>query len=235
MNTKKIIIIVILVIAILLGVYVFTSSNKSTNEDINYKPNNKVETTENEQILPEIEFLKSISGLKAKNIELIDNPVGIKGEFLAPRESILNGVDFFLKHTENDKMENVKVDIGQGYITISVDYKITQNINTPIQVKVIPTLNDNKDLELKIQEVKFLDLKIADWIVNMGLKSFIKDWFPKDKDINIDFNEGVVVIYKDNFKGIQLDKLKVESTGLNIDMIIDLDIIINNINSKTNK
>ncbi len=235
MNRKKIIIIVILVIAILLGIYAFTSSNKPTNEDISNKPNNKIEITENEQTLPEIEFLKSISGLKAKNIELIDKPVGIKGEFLAPRESILNGVDFFLKHTENDKMENVKVDIGQGYITISVDYKITQNINTPIQVKVIPTLNDNKDLELKIQEVKFLDLKIADWIVNMGLKSFIKDWFPKDKDINIDFNEGVVVIYKDNFKGIQLDKLKVESTGLNIDMIIDLDIIINNINSKTNK
>ena len=55
-------------------------------------------------------------------------------------------------------MENVKVDIGKGYIYIIVDYKITKNITTPIEVKVVPTLNNNKDLELKIQEVKFLDL-----------------------------------------------------------------------------
>ena len=66
----------------------------------------------------------------------------------------------------------------------------------------------------------------------MGLKSFIKDWFPKDENINVEFKDGVVVIYKDNFKGIDLDKLKVESTGLNINMTIDLNTIIKNINSK---
>lgn len=130
-------------------------------------------------------------------------------------------------------MENVKVDLGKGYISISVDYKITKNITTPIKVKVIPTLNNNKDLELKIQEVKFLDLKISDWLVNIALKSFIKDWFPKNKDINIDFKEGFVIIYKDNFKGINIDKLKVELTGLNIDMTIDLNIIISDMNNKT--
>lgn len=232
MNTKKITIIVILIVTVLLGIYISISSNKPINEDVIDKPNNKVETTENKETIPEIEFLKSISGLKVNNIELINNPVGIKGEFLAPRESILNGVDYFLNHTKNDKIRNVKVDIGQGYIIISADYKITNKIITPIQAKVVPTLNNNKDLEIKIQEVKFLDLKIADWIVNMGLKSFIKDWFPKDKDINIDFKEGLVVIYKDNFKGISLDKLKLESTGLNLNMTIDLDTIIGNINSK---
>ena len=42
-----------------------------------------------------------------------------------------------------------------------------KNITTPIKVKVVPTLNNNKDLELKIQEVKFLDLKISDWLVNL--------------------------------------------------------------------
>ena len=197
-----------------------------------YKPNNKVETTEDKNTIEELEFLKSISGLKAKNIELIDSPVGIKGEFLLPRESILNGVDYFLKHTENSKMTNVKVDLGNGYIDIRVDYKIIKKIDTPIEVKVVPLLNKNKDLELKIDEFKFLDLKIADWIVDIGLKSFIKDWFPKDEDINIEFKEGVVVIYKDNFKGISLDSLKVKETGLNINMTIDLNIIIKNINSK---
>ncbi|WP_282193084.1 hypothetical protein [Romboutsia ilealis] len=232
MNLKRIIVIIILVISVILGIYLFTLSNDSKNEDISYKPNDKIEATNNKETVPVIDFLKSISGLKAKNIELIDSPVGIKGEFLAPRESILNGVDYFLKRTENDKMTNVKVDIGDSYIVIRVDYKITNSITTPIEIKVIPRLNNNKDLELKIKEVKFLDLKIADWIVNIGLKSFIKDWFPNDKQINIEFKEGVVIIYKDNFKGIYLDTLKVESTGLNINMTIDLDTIIKNINSK---
>ena len=131
-------------------------------------------------------------------------------------------------------MENVKVDIGKGYISIRVDYNIIKNITTPIEVKVIPSLNVNKDLELKIQEVKFLDLKISDWLVNIALKSFIKDWFPKGEDINIDFKEGSVIIYKDNFKGISIDKLKVESSALNINMTIDLNTILSNINS-TNK
>ena len=125
----------------------FVPINNSKGEDISYKPNNKIEATDNKETIQTIEFLKSISGLKAKNIELIDNPVGIKGEFLAPKESILNGVDYFLKHTENDKMTNVKVDIGDSYIAIRVDYKITKSIATPIEVKIIPTLNNNKDLE----------------------------------------------------------------------------------------
>lgn len=231
MNLKKISILIATVIIVLLGVFTFIYINN--NDDVSYNPNNKLEDIQNNETIQELEFLKSISGVKAKNIELIDNPVGIKGEFIAPKESILKGVDYFLQHTKNDKMENVKVDLGKGYISISVDYKITKNITTPIKVKVIPTLNNNKDLELKIQEVKFLDLKISDWLVNIALKSFIKDWFPKNKDINIDFKEGFVIIYKDNFKGINIDKLKVELTGLNIDMTIDLNIIISDMNNKT--
>ena len=35
-------------------------------------------------------------------------------------------------------MTNVKVDIGDGYIAIRVDYKITKSIATPIEVKIIP-------------------------------------------------------------------------------------------------
>lgn len=233
MNLKKIIIIIVLLISLFFGLYLFISNNNYKKTDINSNSNNQTEYNYNKETIPMIDFIKSISGLNAKNIELIDNPVGIKGEFLAPKKSILNGVDYFLKHTKNDKMTNLKIDLGNGYITIRVDYKIINNITKPIEVKVVPLLNDNKDLELKIDELKFLDLKIADWIVNIGLKTFIKDWFPKDKNVNIEFKKGLVVIYKDNFKGIVLDKLKVEPTGLNINMTIDLNTIINDINSKS--
>lgn len=232
MGIKKVIIIALFALLILLGIYFFIPNNKSVNEDTSYNTNNKADITEYKNTIEELEFLKSISGMKAKNIELIDNPIGIKGEFLAPSKSILNGVDYFLKHTENNKMENIKIDLGNGYISIKVDYKITNKITTPIEVKIIPLLNMQKDLELKIEEFKFLELKISNWIVNIILSTFIKDWFPKDEDINIEFKEGVVVIYKDNFNGINLNSLKVEETGLNINMIIDLNTILKNINSK---
>lgn len=228
MNFKKIIIIILLLISILLGLYLFVPKNNNT-DNSNSEINNKIEYN-NEETIPMINFIKSISGLKAKNMELIDNPVGIKGEFVAPIKSILNGVDYFLKHTENDKMTNVKVDLGDGYISVKVDYKIINKITTPIEVKVVPTLNENKDLELKLGELKFLDVKIADWIVNIALNTFVKDWFPKD--LHMKLKKGSVVIYKDNFKGVSLDGLKVDSTGLNIGMTIDLSTIINDIYSK---
>lgn len=82
------------------------------------------------------------------------------------------------------------------------------------------------------KEVKFLDLKISDWLVNLVLKSFIKDWFPDNGDINIEFKEGSVIINKDNFKGLSIDSLKVESSGLNIGMSIDLNAILSNLSSK---
>ena len=72
MNLKRITIIIILIIAVLLGVYLFVPINNSKGEDISYKPNNKIEATDNKETIQTIEFLKSISGLKAKNIELIE-------------------------------------------------------------------------------------------------------------------------------------------------------------------
>ena len=73
MNLKRITIIIILIIAVLLGVYLFVPINNSKGEDISYKPNNKIEATDNKETIQTIEFLKSISGLKAKNIELIED------------------------------------------------------------------------------------------------------------------------------------------------------------------
>ncbi|MGL5084631.1 MAG: hypothetical protein ACRC68_02760, partial [Clostridium sp.] len=95
-------------------------------------------------------------------------------------------------------------------------------IKTPIELIVSPSLNENEDLVINIDEVKFLDIKIADFIVNIAVNSFIKDWFPSDSDLKIDFNKGNVVIYKENLKGIVLKNVSVESDGLKINAIINL-------------
>ena len=69
MNLKKISILIVILVLVLLGVYVFISINKDTTNDIIYEPNTQTEILENNETIQEIEFLKSISGLKANDIE----------------------------------------------------------------------------------------------------------------------------------------------------------------------
>lgn len=172
-------------------------------------------------------FFRDIAGVKATNIELIDNPVGVKGEFLVPEKSILNGINYFLKETKNDKISNVNIDIEENGIIAKVDYKVNQNITTPIEVKFLPTVDKNNNLILNIKEVKLLDLKLYDWIVDIALKSFIKDWFSKDSNINVKFEKGNVVIDKNNFKEVMLKNISLGPKDLKINMIIDFNHINN--------
>ena len=105
-------------------------------------------------------------------------------------------------------------------------YKITNKITTPIEVKVIPSLNEDKDLVLKIDEVKFLDLKIANWIVDLGVKNFVKDFFSGNNNLAMEFNDGNVLIDKSNFKGVVLNNISIDSKMLKLDMRIDLEKLI---------
>lgn len=98
MNKKLAIIIVSIVsVLIIFGVILFNMINRSKDENVNenkYEANN-IETTENQSKI--INFISSIAGLQASNIEVINDPIGIKGELFAPEETILNGVDYFLE------------------------------------------------------------------------------------------------------------------------------------------
>lgn len=190
------------------------------------KDNEQEEVVKNESNV--VEFISSIAGLQANNIEVINNPVvGVKGEIFAPKEAIINSLDYYLKHTKNDKMSDVKVDIGDGYIKVNVNYNVTSMIKTPIEVKVIPSLDENENLVLNIKEVKLLDLKITNWIVNLALDNFIKDWFPEDSNLKVDFNNGNILVYKENFKGVTLKEIDIKETGLKVNAIIDLNLLLN--------
>ena len=122
-------------------------------------------------------------------------------------------------------MEDLKVDIGENFISVYVNYKVNKVIKTPIEVRINPVLNENKDLVINIDEVKFLDIKVADWIVNLALNSFVKDWFPSDSGLSLEFNNGNVVVYKENFNGVNLNQLSIEENGLNIDATIGIEKI----------
>lgn len=228
MSNKKRKIFLGVIIFLTLSTFIVFSIKKL--ETQSNQPVKKIES--NEDKVKNIEgknltFFRDIAGVKATNIELIDNPVGVKGEFLVPEKSILNGINYFLKETKNDKISNVNIDIEENGIIAKVDYKVNQNITTPIEVKFLPTVDKNNNLILKIKEVKLLDLKLYDWIVDIALKSFIKDWFSKDSNINVKFEKGNVVIDKNNFKEVMLKNISLGSKDLKINMIIDFNHINN--------
>lgn len=215
----------VVVICIVIATLAITMQNKEDNNKV-------VEDTKKEEIVKVnndfIPFIEAIAGLEANSIEIINDPVvGIKGELFAPTEAILSGIDYFLEHTENDKMTDLKIDIGEGYISVNVNYKVTEKVKTPIAVKVIPALDNDENLVLNIKEVKLLDLKIANWIVNLALDNFIEDWFPKDGSLKVDFNKGNVLVYKENFNGVNLKEIVVKESGLKVRTILDLKIILN--------
>lgn len=223
MNKKKIWIISVLIVAVVfIGIISIGSKEEKKIVDNNIKTEKNI--SENSKTLS---FLKSVSGIKAEKMELIDTPVGIKGEFLIPEKSILDGVNYFLDNTKNDKIENVNINIDKGKVKAKVGYKVTKGIKVPVEVEIIPSLNKEKDLVLNIEKVKLLDLKLYDWVVNMSVNSFIKDWFSKDSNVDVKFNDGNVIIDKSNFKGIDLEKITLDEHNLIVNMIIDLKYFIN--------
>lgn len=174
-----------------------------------------------------IGFLNSISGIKAENMEIINQPViGVKGKVIVPEVSIINGIKYYLKSTKNDKMSNLEVDIQNNSIDLYVNYAVNDSFNTPIKVNITPSLNENKDLVINIGEVKVLDLKLANFLVNLALKTFVKDWF-NDSNMKVDYEKSKVIIYKENFEGIDIDSILVNNDDITLGIIIDARKILN--------
>ena len=224
MKRKRNVIILILVclfIILSISFIIMDSRNKPIiNEEIKSETIDKVEGNEG------LEFFNAISGVKAEDLEIINSPViGVKGKIFAPKITILNGINYFLDNTNNDKMRNVELDIENNRIDIYVNYVVTNNIDTPIKVNIIPYLNDNNDLVIDIASVKIIDLKLSDFFVNLVLKTFVNDWFISS-DIKIDYENSKLIISKENFNGITLNSILVNDDGITLDMVIEAEKII---------
>ena len=174
----KIILASVLILLIIFGV-MFISKNNKIKSEIK-EENNSGSITETEEIgQGTLGFLKSIVGVKAESLEIINKPVmGIKGSVFAPEEAIVKGINYFLQQTNNNKMKNLKIDI-----------------DIPIKMKIKPSLSESKDLVIDIGEVKVLDLKVANFIVNLVMKTFVIDWFD-NSNIKVEYGKNNVIIYK---------------------------------------
>ena len=223
-SKRNIIISIIILITIILGaivLYIYGKDKDIPNENLtNEIINEKLEEGT-------IGFLNSISGIKAENMEIINQPViGVKGKVIVPEVSIINGIKYYLKSTKNDKMSNLEVDIQNNSIDLYVNYAVNDSFNTPIKVNITPSLNENKDLVINIGEVKVLDLKLANFLVNLALKTFVKDWF-NDSNMKVDYEKSKVIIYKENFEGIDIDSILVNNDDITLGIIIDARKILN--------
>lgn len=226
MNYKKIIILIIIIgLGAFGGYFLLNQEDEKVNDNTTNTSQNKEEVVDksNEDLL---EFIKQIAGVKAQNIELIANPVGVKGEFIAPKEAILNGVDYFLKDTNNEKMKNIQIDLGEEYIYLKAEYEINKFINTPVEVKIKASVDSQKNLVLEVFDFKLLQLEVSQWIVGIGINSFIKDFVGENNDIEVTFDDGKVVIDKSNFNGISLENLSISKKSMKLDLIMDLEKIL---------
>lgn len=220
-NIFILIIIGLLAIGSILFIIMNTKNKPILKEEIKNDTVDKVATNET------LEFFNAISGVKAENIEIINSPVlGIKGKIFAPKISIVNGINYFLDNTNNDKMKNLEVDIENNVINLYVNYAVTDKIDTPIKVNITPSLNENNDLVIDIGSVKILDLKLADFFVNLALKTFVKDWFV-NSNIKVEYEKNKVILSKENFDGITLDSILVNDDGIALDMVIEIEKLIN--------
>ena len=219
-NIFILIIIGLLAIGSILFIIMNTKNKPILKEEIKNDTVDKVATNET------LEFLNAISGVKAENIEIINSPVlGIKGKIFAPKISIVNGINYFLDNTNNDKMKNLEVDIENNGINLYVNYAVTDKINTPIKVNITPSLNENNDLVIDIGSVNILDLKLSDFLVNLALNTFVKDWFV-NSNIKIEYEKNKVILSKENFDGITLNSILVNDDGIALDMIIEAEKLI---------
>ena len=211
MKRKRNIIILILIGLFIIGSVLFVimkSKNKPIiNEEI------KSETVDKAEENGTLEFINAISGVKAENIIFV------------PKIAIVNGINYFLDNTNNDKMRNLKIDIENNSVDLYVNYAVTDKLDTPIKVNITPSLNDNNDLVIDIGSVKILDLKLADFFVNLALKTFVKDWFI-NSDIKVEYENSKVIVSKENFNGITLNSILVNDDGITLDIIIEAEKLI---------
>ena len=69
-------------------------------------------------------------------------------------------------------------------------------------------------------------MKLADFFVNLALKTFVKDWFV-NSNIKVEYEKNKVILSKENFDGITLDSILVNDDGIALDMVIEIEKLIN--------
>lgn len=203
-----------LVLLVTIGLFIMGNfkgkdMNNKSKTDINIDTSLKLPKTK-------IDYIQSLVGLKSTNMKILDNPLRIEGRFYIPEDTILTYIKYYLKKTNNKDIQNIKITINENALTISGSYKLLDNLKTPIDIDILPTLTDNNDLRLSFKDIRLLNLSLSNNIID----AIAESWFSNLDNIVVD--EGDIIIDKSFFKNTNIKFLFIEEDYL----VIDLSIII---------
>lgn len=182
------------------------------------KPSLEIESDTNIKIPDkQKEFLQVLVGLESKNMKIEDNPLRIEGTFIIPEGTVLKGIKYYLKTSKNKDIKDVEINLESDQMKIKAKYSLFGKFKTPVEMSVVPSLTENSDIRLDLKDIKVLNLKINQKLID----SIINNWFSDQKGISVD--DGDVIIDKRNFNGISLNDLSIKSSDLIINLSINLD------------
>lgn len=165
----------------------------------------------------QLEIFKTLVGLESKEMKIVDNPLRVDGTFLIPQETVLNGVNYYLKTSKNKDIKDVEVSLLENSIKIKAKYNLFGTFKTPVEISVVPSLKENSDIKLDLKDIKVLNLKINQKLID----SIIDNWFTNQEGITID--GGDVIIDKKKLKGITVKDISIKSSNLIIGLSLKLD------------
>lgn len=211
MNNKRKYLLVILSIFIIIGLFLLGDYQWKRINDKDNKIDVDIDTDVN---LPQnqIEFIQSLVGLKSKDMKVLDNPLRIEGSFYIPEDTILSYINHYLKNSNNEDIENIKVTINKNGLTIGGNYKLIAGFKTPIDMDILPSLTSGNDLKLNLKDIRVLNLSLSDNIVD----AIAKSWFSNLDNITVD--KGDIIIDKSFFKNTSIKKIEVKEDYLVIDL-----------------
>lgn len=164
----------------------------------------------------QIEYMQSLVGLESKDMKILDNPLRIEGTFYIPEDTILSFVNHYLKNTNNKDIENIKITINENGLTIGGQYKLLAYLKTPIDIDILPTLTEDKNLRLNLKDIRVLNLSLNNDIVD----AIADSWFSNLDNITVD--KGDVIIDKTFFKNTNIKSISVEKDFLVVNLSIGL-------------
>lgn len=215
MKDKKRYLIIGLVLAILiLGTVSFVYLSKSENEE-----KNQVNITTEENLNlddKQIELFNILVGLESKEMKIVSNPLRIEGTFIIPKDTALNGIEYYLKSSNNKDIKDVEIELDSNTLKVNAKYNLFGKFKTPVEMSVVPSLTKESDIKLDLKDIKVLNLKINQKIID----GIIGNWFSNLNGISVD--GGDVVIDKRNFKSISIKDLSIEDSKLLIGLSLKL-------------
>lgn len=158
-----------------------------------------------------------ISGIDFKNIYLTDNMSKVTLDIIVSSDDVKSMIDYYLQQKNNIKIDETNIEIKENSILLTANYKITDDIITPIEIELIPSITNNNDLQLEIVNVKLLELKIPDKLLNIIFDKFIADLFT-----DAEINSTNIIINKDKFEGIILNNIVINLDEMTINVTMDV-------------